>query len=135
LALAAAGVGDRVADGSLADGIPLAGLAQRARRAGTFLAELPGVNVVLVDESSLAVPLALFGAAVAGKPYVPVSYRLADDRLQRIVERAAPGVLIAGEGVADRLGPVEGVEIMSRAEFLVATEDESIAETDGWGCD
>jgi len=135
LEMAADSLGDRIAYGSRAAGTTFAALAVRARRAGTFLAGRGGDNVVLVDENSMAVPLALFGAAVAGKPYVPVSYRLADDRLRRIVERAAPAVLIAGDGVPERLGDIPGIEIISRAEFLATVEDEGIEETDGWGCD
>lgn len=135
LEMAADALGGRVAYGPRAGGTTFAELAARARRAGTFLGRRPGENVVLVDENSLAVPLALFGAAVAGKPYVPVSYRLADDRLRRVVERAAPAVLVAGEGVPERLGDVPGVEVLTRARFLAATEDEGLPETDGWGCD
>lgn len=135
LEMAADSLGERIAYGSRRGGVTFADLGHRARRAGTVLAEMPGANVVLVDENSLAVPLALFGAALAGKPYAPVSYRLADDRLRRIVERAAPAVLIAGEGVAERLGPMDGVEVISRAELLARVDDESVPETDGWGCD
>ena len=90
---------------------------------------------MLIDENSPAVPIALFGAAIAGKPFVPVSYRLADDRLRSIVERVAPATVIAGAGVAARLAGIEGIEIVDRADLLAATEDTSIEETDGWGCD
>ena len=89
LEMAADSLGDRVALGPRAGGMTFAELGHRARRAGTVLAEAAGANVVLVDENSLALPLALFGAAIAGKPFVPVSYRLADDRLRAIVARAA----------------------------------------------
>ena len=75
--------------------------AQRARRARHAAGRAAGDHVVLVDENSAAVPIALFGAAIAGKPFVPVNYRLADDRLRAIVERTAPAVVVAGAGVAD----------------------------------
>ena len=135
LEMAADSLGDRVAIGSLDGGLTYAELGHRSRRAGTWLAGQPGDRVVLIDENSLAVPIALFGSAIAGKPFVPVSYRLADDRLQSIVRRAAPAVVIAGEGVAERLEGVEGIEIVPRSAFLATVEDESIQETDGWGCD
>lgn len=135
LEMAADALGDRVAYGSLDGGVTFAELASRGRRAGTLLAGMEGRNVVLVDENSMAVPLALFGAAVAGKPYAPVSYRLADDRLRAIVERAAPAVLIAGAGVVERLGAIDGVQVIARADFLAAVDDPEVAETDGWGCD
>jgi acyl-CoA synthetase (AMP-forming)/AMP-acid ligase II len=135
LEMAADSLGDRVAFGSLNGGLSFAGLGRRARRAGTLLAAAPGDNVVLIDENSLAVPVALFGAAIAGKPFVPVSYRLADDSLRTIVERTAPAHVIAGEGVAARLNGIAGIEITSRETFLTAVDDESVEETDGWGCD
>jgi acyl-CoA synthetase (AMP-forming)/AMP-acid ligase II len=139
LEMAADSLADRVAIGSRSDGLTFADLGARARRAGTILAKAPGDNVVLVDENSPALPIALYGAAIAGKPFVPVNYRLADDRLRAIVQRTAPAVLIAGAGVAARLaggdGGIDGIEIVERDEFLLQTGDESVAETDGWGCD
>ena len=135
LEMASDTLGDRVAVGPLDGGVTYAELGHRARRAGTWLASQPGERVVLIDENSLAVPIALFGSAIAGKPFVPVSYRLADDRLRSIVTRAAPAVVIAGEGVAERLEGVEGIAIVSRTEFLATVQDETIEETDGWGCD
>lgn len=135
LEMAADSLGDRVALGSRAGGMTFAELGRRARRAGTVLAKAEGANVVLVDENSPALPLALFGAAIAGKPFVPISYRLADDPLRAIVARAAPAIVIAGSGVAERLAGVEGIEVISRDEFLGTLDDESVPETDGWGCD
>jgi acyl-CoA synthetase (AMP-forming)/AMP-acid ligase II len=90
---------------------------------------------VLVDENSLAVPLGLFGAAIAGKPFVPLNYRLADDRLRSILERTSPATVLAGDGVAERIDGVPGLTVVERADFLMGTEDESIEPTDGWGCD
>ena len=135
LEMAADSLGDRVALGSRASGLTFADLGHRARRAGTLFAGAPGDHVVLVDENSPAVPLALFGAAIAGKPFVPISYRLADDRLRAEVQRAAPARVIAGPGVAERLAGVEGIDLVDRDQFLASLEDEGVPETDGWGCD
>jgi acyl-CoA synthetase (AMP-forming)/AMP-acid ligase II len=135
LEMAADSLGERVALGPLDGGLTFAELGHRARRAGTWLGSRAGDRVVLVDENSPAVPIALFGSAIAGKPFVPVNYRLADDRLRSIVERAAPATVIAGTGVAARLDGVDGIEVVQRNEFLTTVEDESIEETDGWGCD
>lgn len=135
LEMSADGLGDRVALGSLEGGWTFAAMGVRARRAGTVLANAPGANVVLVDENSPAVPFALFGSACAGKPFAPVNYRLADDRLAAIIERVAPAMVIAGDGVAQRIAGVEGVEVVHRSDFLASLEDESLPETDGWGCD
>jgi fatty-acyl-CoA synthase len=133
--MASDSLADRVAVGPVHGGITFGELGARARRAGTWLRSSPGDRVVLVDENSLAVPLALFGSAVAGKPYVPLNYRLADDRLRSILERTSPATVVAGEGVAERIDGVRGLTVVPRAGFLAATEDESIEATDGWGCD
>jgi acyl-CoA synthetase (AMP-forming)/AMP-acid ligase II len=135
LEMAADSLGDRVAIGPLDGGVTFAELGHRARRAGTLLAAAPGDHVVLVDENSLAVPIALFGAAIAGKPFVPVSYRLADEQLRAIVARTAPATVITGHGVAARLAGLEGIEVLERDAFLASVEDASVEETDGWGCD
>ena len=56
------------------------------------LAERPTASgSVLVDLNSEAVPLALFGAGLAGKPFVPVNYRLTDDQLRAIVRPHGAG--------------------------------------------
>src|SRR5688500_12270283 len=135
LEMAADSLGDRVAIGSRGDGLTFAELGHRARRAGTLLAAAPGENVVLVDENSLAVPIALFGSGIAGKPFVPVSYRLADEALRAIVARAAPAFVIAGDGVAERIGGIAGLEVVDRKAFLASVDDPIVPETDGWGCD
>jgi fatty-acyl-CoA synthase len=133
--MAADGLADRAAIGSSANGWTFGELATRAKRAGTWLAEAPGERVVLVDVNSAAVPLCLYGAALAGKPFVPLNYRLADDQLRAIVARTAPATLIAGEGVRERLGAMEGIEFRSRADLLAASEDDATELADGWAGD
>jgi len=133
--MSADGLAGRVALGSRGDGLRFEELGHRARRAGTLFAGLGGGHVVLVDENSAAVPLAFFGAAAAGKPFVPVNYRLADDRLRAIVAQVAPAIVVAGRGVAKRLVGVKGLEVIERADFLAKVEDETLDELDGWGCD
>jgi fatty-acyl-CoA synthase len=135
LEMASEGLVGRPALGSRDDGLSFEELGRRARRAGTLLAGRPGGHVVFVDENSIALPIALFGAAIAQKPFVPVNYRLADDRLRAIVERVAPATVIAGRGVAERLEGVDGLDLLERQEFLDRVADDAVEETDGWGCD
>jgi fatty-acyl-CoA synthase len=135
LQMAADGMGDRVALGSLSDGTSMADLATRARRAGTILAALPGERVAMVDLNSEAVPIALFGATLAGKPFVPINYRLTDEQLRDLVGRTAPATVIAGEGVAGRLGQIPGIELIERKEFLDRTADASVVEADPYSGD
>ncbi len=135
LQMAADGMGDRIALGSHTDGITVAQMASQARRAGTILSGMPGVRVALVDLNSEAVPIALFGSALAGKPFVPINYRLSDEQLRDLVRRTAPATVIAGEGVVDRLGPIPGIDLIERKEFLERTTDPAVEEADPYGGD
>ncbi len=135
LQMAADGMGDRIALGSRSGGTSMAELATRARRAGTVLAGMPGERVAMVDLNSEAVPIALFGATLAGKPFVPINYRLTDEQLRDLLHRTAPATVIAGEGVADRLGPIPGIEVVERKDFLDRTADPSVEEADPYAGD
>ena len=124
LQMAADGMADRTAIGPLDGGLTMADLATHAQRVGAALADKPGERVVLVDLNSEAVPLALFGSALAGKPFVPVNYRLTDEQLRAILERTAPATVVVGEGIAERIGTIEGLEVMTRDELLAIAADE-----------
>jgi acyl-CoA synthetase (AMP-forming)/AMP-acid ligase II len=130
LQMAADGMSDRIAVGPRDGGLTMAGLAARARRAGTFLADRPGERVALVDLNSEAVPIALYGAALAGKPFVPINYRLADDQLRALVARTAPATVVVGDGIASRLGSIDGIEIVERNAFLDQISDDTIELAD-----
>jgi acyl-CoA synthetase (AMP-forming)/AMP-acid ligase II len=135
LQMAEEGLGDRVLVGRREDGVTGAELARRARRVGAELARRPGARVGLVDLNSEAVQLLLFGAAMAAKPFVPVNYRLSDEQLRAIVARIAPATVVVGDGVADRLGTIEGIEVMSRADVLALAAEPAAEEVDGLGGD
>jgi acyl-CoA synthetase (AMP-forming)/AMP-acid ligase II len=135
LQMAADGMADRVLIGGRDDGLTTAELAARARRAGTLLAGWHGDRVVLVDLNSEAVPILLLGSGLAGKPFVPVNYRLSDDKLRELVVLTAPATVVVGEGVAERLGPIDGIEVRTTADLLAAVTDESLPEVDPYSID
>lgn len=126
LQMAGDGIGERVALGSGSAGMSVAELRDQARRVGAFMAERPGERVALVDLNSPAVPLVVFGAAFARKPYVPINYRLTDEQLRAIVARTAPATVIVGEGVEERLGGIDGIEIVGRKELLDVASDSTL---------
>src|SRR4051794_36620068 len=135
LEMASEGLGDRILVGGKDNGLSAAVLATRARRLGAQLAQLPGGRIVLVDLNSEAVPLLLFGSALAGKPFVPINYRLTDDQLRAIVVRTAPATVVVGDGVAERIGDIDGIEVLSRKEILAMAEEETSEEGDGYAGD
>jgi acyl-CoA synthetase (AMP-forming)/AMP-acid ligase II len=137
LDMVADGLADRVALGGLADGVSFAELKVRASRVAAALAASDGERVGFIDLNSDAVPLALFGAALAGKPFAPVNYRLPDAGLTAIVRRMAPATVVVGEGLGDsraeRLGEIPGITLMTRAELLaVAADPGAPALTEGF---
>src|SRR5439155_518432 len=105
----------------------------RARRAGAALAACHGERVAFVDVNSEALPIALFGAALANKPFVPINYRLTDEQLRDLVRRTAPATVVVGEGIADRLGALDGIELLPREELLELAADAtgSLADLEG----
>ena len=77
-------------------------------------------HVALLDESSEAAPIALFGGALAGVPYVPLNYRLADTDLAALLDRVAPACVIGDVERVQRLRA--GHSGHSREAFVKAAE-------------
>jgi acyl-CoA synthetase (AMP-forming)/AMP-acid ligase II len=97
-----------------------AALLRAARGAAQLFADSNTNHVALLDESSEAAPIALFGAAYAGIPYVPLNYRLADPDLAALLERIAPACIIGDVSRMARLAPQGGQSLHSRGEFVAA---------------
>jgi fatty-acyl-CoA synthase len=125
LDMATDGLSDRVALGSRAGGMTFAELGERTRRVATKLAACDGARIGFIDVNSDAVPLTLLGAALAGKPFAPINYRLADSQLVAILRRMAPATVVVCVGVAERLGPIEGITLLDREELLDVAGDPS----------
>ena len=97
-------------------------LGRRARAAAALVRRRGVERVGLVDVNSEAVPILVFGSALAGVPFVPLNYRLDDDHLRAIVGRTAPSLLVVDDTVTPRVGAVPDVELLSIAAFLAETE-------------
>ena len=123
LQMASDGMPDRVAFGPLEGGVTMPDLATRAQRVAAYLTSRNAERLALVDVNSEAVPVALFGAALACKPFVPVNYRLTDEQLHGILTRTAPALVIVGDGVAERIGSIEGLALLTRKELLAIADD------------
>jgi acyl-CoA synthetase (AMP-forming)/AMP-acid ligase II len=118
LEMAADGYGDRLAIGSKRGGITYAQLLDKAQRAAVWAASRNVTRVGLVDVNTEAVPILLYGAGLAGMPFVPVNYRLADDQLAAILARTAPAVFVVEDPVPGRVGDIEGVQLVTRSQFF-----------------
>jgi len=132
LDMAASGFGDRTAIGSIDSGLTYADLLDRAARAGRSFEDAGTENVSLLDISSPALPVALFGAAYAGQPFVPLNYRLAADDLTALAERTSPASLVAGEDYAARVDHVDGIQITMRDAFLETAASGEALDAGAW---
>jgi acyl-CoA synthetase (AMP-forming)/AMP-acid ligase II len=72
-------------------------LYRAAQNAALLFTEQECQYVSVLDVSSVAVPIALFGAAAAGLSYVPLNYRLAESDINALKQRIAPCYLIGPE--------------------------------------
>ncbi|MGQ5700520.1 class I adenylate-forming enzyme family protein [Sandaracinobacteroides sp. A072] len=95
-------------------------LDQAARGACELIRASGATHVALLDESSEAAVIALFGAALAGVPYCPLNYRLADADLGALLGRIAPALLVGDSERAQRLSPDGGHTLYPRSEFTLA---------------
>jgi acyl-CoA synthetase (AMP-forming)/AMP-acid ligase II len=133
LEMAAEGMGDRLAVGRRAAGVTYSDLLGRARRAASVVASSGAERVGLVDMNSDAVPVLLYASGVAGVPFAPVNYRLADDRLRSVIGRVAPALVLADESSVERIAGVDGLTVVTRpqlAEQVAGAEPFSGGDTD-----
>ena len=122
LEIAAEGMPDRVAVGSRDGGATYAQLLQQARQAAravtsTTVGDVRPERLAMLDLNSPMLPVLIFAAAFAGVPFVPINYRLADDRLRELVARNAPALMVVDPPVIDRLGEVPGIDLVTRDDF------------------
>jgi len=102
-------------------------LLRAAQGAATVIAGSGASHVALLDENSEAAAIALFGAAIAGVPYVPLNYRLADADLGALLQRIAPAAVIGDTGRVRRLDPEGGHHLWTRDDFVAACESRGAA--------
>jgi fatty-acyl-CoA synthase len=120
LEMAGEGLGSRIALGSASGGVSFSALLECARRAGTHIAGMSVANVAYVGLNSDAFPIALFAAGFAGKPFVPLNYRLPDADLRRVIARTAPSLAIVDDDLVARVAGIDDVKVMTRSTFVAA---------------
>ena len=120
LEMAASGFGERVAIVSEGERLTYADLLRAAGAAAEAIAESGAKHAAILDVSSLALPIGLFGAAWAGVPFVPLNYRLTGAELDRLIAQIEPAHLVTDAARADALGSRAGVVPVSREAFIAA---------------
>ncbi|MPS70584.1 MAG: long-chain fatty acid--CoA ligase [Novosphingobium sp.] len=94
-----------------------------ARGAFELIRQSEAEYVALLDESSEAAVIAVFGAALAGVPYCPLNYRLPDADLAALLGRISPALVIGDEERITRLGGDQQHIVLSREEFALKAQE------------
>jgi len=89
--------------------------AQRIRASGA-------AYVALLDVNSAAAPVAIFGAAYAGVPYVPLNYRLTRPEINELIARVAPALLITSADYRGLIDARDDLQLVDRQAFLTLPE-------------
>lgn len=102
-------------------------LLRAAQGAAVSICNSGASHVALLDQNSEAAAVALFGAAAAGVPYVPLNYRLADPDLAALLQRIAPAYIVGDAERVQRLNSDGGHKVWSRAAFVGEAEQQADA--------
>jgi acyl-CoA synthetase (AMP-forming)/AMP-acid ligase II len=119
---AAAVTPDRVAVGGRRGGLTYAGLVDRGRRVAALLRSDGAERLVTVAQNSPSLPALLFGSGLAGVPFVPVNYRLADEPLRAVLARAAPALAVVDDDAVGRADGVDGLTVVPASAFEARVE-------------
>lgn len=91
---------------------------EAARRAGARIRASGCRHVGFLDVNSLAAPVALYAAACAGLPYVPMNYRLTKPEIRALLQRIAPAWLVADPQLLEGIEVPDGFTVVDREQFL-----------------
>lgn len=94
-----------------------------ATGAAAEIAKSGCTHVALLDTGSEAAPIALIGAALAGVPYCPLNYRLADADLAALLARIEPAFVVGDTDRVAKLAPGAAHKAFTRAEFVAHAEN------------
>ena len=122
LQMAAGGDGERIALTCDGRHWSYAGLWAAATGAAVAIARSGCSHVALLDTGSEAAPIALFGAALAGVPYCPLNYRLADADLAALLARIEPAYVVGDADRVARIAPEAKHVVRAREAFVSAAE-------------
>lgn len=117
LDIAADACPDRPALGGGASALDFDAYRARASRVAAWLMAKGKANTAFLGMNGNALPVLLFASGMAGTPFVPLNYRLADADLNKLVARSAPAVLIADDDMLPRIAPVDGIDLVARSAF------------------
>ena len=132
LEMASSGMGERTALQCGEDRWSNSELFAAAGRAAQRIRESGAEHVSVLDVSSPAVPVALFAAAWAGVPFVPLNYRLTGAELDALIERVTPALLITDAERSEALASRSGLTVVERDAFLADARSGPVPSDPDW---
>ncbi len=127
LDLASAMCGDRVAIGSLSDGLTFTQLADHSAAGAAVIRESGAKHLAFVGLNGPALSVAVFAAAKAGVPITPLNYRLSDEQLQELLATLDSPLVLVDDAFAARLGGADR-RVLSTKDFLAQSASRSPLE-------
>ena len=122
LEMAAEGMGDRVGVVSGDTRLTYGEIFEASGRAAARLRSSDAEHLAILDISSPVLPIAVFAAAWAGKPFVPLNYRLTGAELENLVGQITPAQLITENERVDSLAGLSGLEVIGRDDYLAGAQ-------------
>jgi acyl-CoA synthetase (AMP-forming)/AMP-acid ligase II len=113
LDMIADGMPGRVLVGNRDGGLAGADLRERAAAGAACVTAAGASRLLYLAQNGPAFPVALFAAALAGVPFLPVNYRLGDEQLAEVMSRQDVPLV-----VTDTPERVPGAAVIGTAEFL-----------------
>lgn len=136
LEMASSAFGDRIALTSGGRSLSYADLFRGAGRAAASIQAAGVERVAILDVSSPAVPIALFGSAWSGRPFAPLNYRLTAEEVERLASQIAPALLVTDAERAPSLSKIDGIQVVVRDEWLSeVTAPGDVASDASWPMD
>ena len=93
-----------------------------AKRAAGAVRASGCAHLALLDVNSPAASVALYAAAYAGVPFVPLNYRLTKPEIEALLARIVPAFLVADPQLLAGVNLPVGIRTVSREQFLALAE-------------
>jgi acyl-CoA synthetase (AMP-forming)/AMP-acid ligase II len=117
LDMAADGFGDRPIVGTSAEAITAASLRERAWAGARVLRDRDASALIYLATNGTPFPIAMFAAAYAGVPLVPLNYRLGEAQLSDLLGRHPKALVIAADSSREVVAAA-GLESVSPQEWM-----------------
>ena len=131
LDMACDGFGERTLVGRARNGMTAADLRRRARVGAALLRDQGAEALVYLDVNGPAYPVAMFAAAYAGVPLVPVNYRLGEEQLDYLLGQH-PGAMAVTSAESRAHAESIGLRPLTSQEWLEATDQDDDGSDAEW---